>query len=144
MKNIYLWTGICTCSKIGVQEKTSCDSNLHVIARKLSKTLKDSEPCEECAKLPAELASAAKCIKDLSDLVESHKVKKMESEEIPKKGSYEVGMKTVASQAPPATMDEGSQCMEGQRGGKLSRISVNYSYVWKIKLKLQLFLRFPG
>lgn len=101
----------------------SCDSNLHIIARKLSKTLKDSEPCEECAKLPAELASAAKCIKDLSDLVESHKVKRTEPEEVPRKTSREMPAKTVSSQAPPETMEEGSQCMEGQRGGKFNSSS---------------------
>ncbi|CAH1132886.1 unnamed protein product [Ceutorhynchus assimilis] len=51
-----------------------CDSSLDVIARKLSKTIKDLAPCEECSKLPTELASAAKCIKDLTDMVRKRKV----------------------------------------------------------------------
>lgn len=60
--------------KIAKPQPEKCDENLHAIARKLSRTLKESAPCEECAKLPAELAGAAKCIKDLTDMVISRKV----------------------------------------------------------------------
>ncbi|XP_048525691.1 uncharacterized protein LOC109538912, partial [Dendroctonus ponderosae] len=59
----------------GKSEEFKCDSNLDVIARKLSKTIKDLAPCEECSKLPAELAGAAKCIRDLTDMVRKRKTK---------------------------------------------------------------------
>ncbi|KAL1516635.1 hypothetical protein ABEB36_000520 [Hypothenemus hampei] len=56
-------------------EEFKCDSNLDVIARKLSNTIKELAPCEECSKLPAELAGAAKCIKELTDMVRKRKKK---------------------------------------------------------------------
>ncbi|CAH1959903.1 unnamed protein product [Acanthoscelides obtectus] len=69
----------CQCDHCRWTEPFKCDSNLHVIARKLSKTIKETGPCQECSKLPAELTGAAKVIKDLTDLVESRKEKKKES-----------------------------------------------------------------
>ncbi|VEN34463.1 unnamed protein product [Callosobruchus maculatus] len=70
----------CQCDHCKWQEPFTCDSNLHVIARKLSKTLRESSPCKECSKLPAELTGAAKVIKDLTDLVESRKEKSREKD----------------------------------------------------------------
>lgn len=52
-----------------------CDSNLDVIARKLSKTLEELGPCYECSKLPAELAGAARCIKELTDMVRKRRTR---------------------------------------------------------------------
>lgn len=103
------------CSQTVVDVKSSCDSNLHVIARKLSETLRKSAPCEECANLPAELMGAAKCIKDLSDLVQSHKVRG-DGEDTDRKKRKEKA-KAGATHAPPEMMDEATQCTEGQRGG---------------------------
>lgn len=78
------------------------DSNLHSIARKLSRTLKESAPCEECSKLPAELTEAAKCIKDLTDMVESRKINKYRMDLV--KDSY--------SQSPPTTQETFCQCSD--------------------------------
>nr|XP_023015414.1 uncharacterized protein LOC111504927 isoform X1 [Leptinotarsa decemlineata] len=83
-------------------ETFKCDSNLHVIARKLSKTLKEIAPCEECSKLP-ELTGAAKLIKDLTDLVESRKIHMRSLESIPSK-------KDCSCQSPPQTENEWCQC----------------------------------
>ncbi|XP_050300880.1 uncharacterized protein LOC126739300 isoform X2 [Anthonomus grandis grandis] len=58
-----------------ISEEFRCESNLDVIARKLSKTIKELAPCDECSKLPAELAGAARCIKELTDMVRKRKVK---------------------------------------------------------------------
>lgn len=85
----------------GSSEDTLCsDSNLHSIARKLSKTLKESAPCEECSKLPTELTEAAKCIKNLTDMVESRKVNKYKMDLI----------KDCDCQSPPQTQDMFCQC----------------------------------
>ncbi|KAG5889417.1 hypothetical protein JTB14_032751 [Gonioctena quinquepunctata] len=79
-----------------------CDSNLHIIARKLSKTLKESAPCEECSKLPA-LTGAAKLIKDLTDLVESRKIDRSSLDSM-------ASSKECSCQSPPQTEDESCQC----------------------------------
>ncbi|XP_076273051.1 uncharacterized protein LOC143204352 isoform X2 [Rhynchophorus ferrugineus] len=50
-------------------EEFKCDSSLAVVARKLSKTIKELAPCDECSTLPPEVTGAAKCIKELTDLV---------------------------------------------------------------------------
>ncbi|XP_030751499.1 uncharacterized protein LOC115879012 isoform X3 [Sitophilus oryzae] len=54
-------------------EEFKCDSSLAVVARKLSKTIKDLAPCDQCSNLPPELTGAAKCIKELTDMVLSRR-----------------------------------------------------------------------
>ncbi|XP_049819930.1 uncharacterized protein LOC109603205 isoform X2 [Aethina tumida] len=61
-------------AKVSDTSDNMCEENLHVIARKLSETLKQCEPCEECAFFPPELSQAAKCIKNLTDMVDMHRV----------------------------------------------------------------------
>ncbi|XP_066156710.1 uncharacterized protein [Euwallacea fornicatus] len=55
-------------------EEFKYHSNLEVIARKLSKTLKDVDSCEECSNLPAELVGTARCIKELADMVRKMRI----------------------------------------------------------------------
>ncbi|CAG9859511.1 unnamed protein product [Phyllotreta striolata] len=84
------------------------ESNLHDIARKLSKTIKDCVPCADCAiGIPAELKGAAKLIKELTDMVDSRK----------EALSYEFGESSVSRtdtscQSPPPMEEISTQCKD--------------------------------
>ncbi|CAH1105943.1 unnamed protein product [Psylliodes chrysocephalus] len=78
----------------------NCESNLHSIARKLSKTIKDCIPCPSCATgIPAEL-------KDLTDMVDSRR-DAMSFESI-----GEISRTDISCQSPPATEENSTQCMD--------------------------------
>ncbi|XP_072382415.1 uncharacterized protein [Diabrotica undecimpunctata] len=91
----YLKDTDCIVSEL-VSENTIHESNLNVLARKLSKTIKDSDPRENCLNIPTELTDAVKMIKDLTDMVEKRKGERISV------NTFSVSKNNCSCQSPPS------------------------------------------
>ncbi|XP_057671946.1 uncharacterized protein LOC130903723 isoform X2 [Diorhabda carinulata] len=100
------------------------ESNLNIIARKLSRTIKETEPCTDCSILPMELTGAVKIIKDLTDMVEKRKAEKLSLY------AFSSSRTNCSCQSPPCTEETACQCLAIKDVGVVvSKALLPYSHI---------------